>query len=508
MSRKLLLNSFSGTAAYAVSIVVAFIMSPVYIRALGNRDYGLWELVMSVIGYMGLLDLGIGGSLVRFVSVADGRRDKNDLQRTISTAFVFFVCVGAVAVVSFFILSFHPGFIAGSEEDAIESIGIVFMLLGINAGMLFPLQVFVATLMGMQRHYYINTVRTMLLITRAGLAYYLLLRYQGHGLIIMALLEPMFTVMQFVLLAGAVYLDKNIPKMVPSAVSRSKAKEMIIFGVKSVTMLVASRLQNQSVPLIITHVMGLGQIVYFILPNRLVGYAKDVSQAIGFPLTPYFGAAIGKGDHGELVKSWLNTTLALQIVSLAMPIVLFFYGETFLGLWIGQEYASAGRVVLYILLAGLAADSLATNAFRMLTAMGQHGRTALLWLVFSALSIPIGIWGTHLWGIAGVAAGTTAVTVVANIFTIYMACLIMQVSVGTYFRKTLLRVIVPLLILSATLWWLGRLDPARTYLDMVLHLLTGGCIYVVAVWFFSLSKNVRKILMARLGKMFQRRTTE
>jgi len=57
MSRKLLLNSLSGASLYLVSIVAAFIMSPVYIKALGNRDYGLWELVMSVIGYMGLLDL-------------------------------------------------------------------------------------------------------------------------------------------------------------------------------------------------------------------------------------------------------------------------------------------------------------------------------------------------------------------------------------------------------------------------------------------------------------------
>ena len=55
LRKKLLLNSLSGTSLYLINIVVAFIMSPVIIRALGNRDYGLWELVMSVIGYMGLL---------------------------------------------------------------------------------------------------------------------------------------------------------------------------------------------------------------------------------------------------------------------------------------------------------------------------------------------------------------------------------------------------------------------------------------------------------------------
>ena len=151
-----------------------------------------------------------------------------------------------------------------------------------------------------------------------------------------------------------------------SAVTLPKLKELFTFGAKSARMLVASRLQNQSVPLIIGNVIGLGHIVYFVMPNRLVDYGRGLSQAVGFPLTPYFGAAIGRGDHEDLTKSWLNSTLALQIVSIVMPVIIIFYGETFSGLWIGQEYAVAGHAVLYVLSAGLVADSLAINAFRIL----------------------------------------------------------------------------------------------------------------------------------------------
>jgi len=502
VSKKLVLNSLSGTALYVVNVVVTFVMSPVLIRALGNRDYGLWELVLSVIGYMGLLDLGIGGSLVRFVSVADGRQDKDDLQKTISTAFAFFVAVGAVATLLFLCLGYSPGLIAGSETKDIANLGTVFMLLGINAGMLFPLQVFLTTLMGVQRHYFINNIRMFLAVVRACLTYYLLLQYQGRGLIILALLEPVFTAIQFALFAGAVHLDSNIPKMAMSAVTRSKAKEMFTFSAKSATMLVASRLQNQSVPLIIGNMIGLGQIVYFVIPNRLVNYAKGASQAIGFPLAPYFGAAIGRGDHDELVKSWLNTTLALQIVSLAMPIVIFFCGETFLGLWIGQEYAVAGRMVLYILLAGMVADSLATNAFRILTAQGKHGRCALTWFVFSALSIPVGIWGANKWGVAGVAAGTTAVTVLANLITVNMACRVMRVSPMSYFRETLLRLAIPLLLLAVVMMIMTWLFPVKNYTDLLVQLMVAGPIYILAVWRFTLGADVRERLRMRMRIRF------
>ncbi|MDD2467024.1 MAG: oligosaccharide flippase family protein [Desulfobulbus sp.] len=502
MSKKLLLNSISGTTLYVVSVIIAFVMSPVYIKVLGNRDYGLWELVMSVVGYMGMLDLGIGGSLIRFVSVADGKRDWEDLQQTISTACAFFVIIGILAVGLFFVFSFSPELITGHETENISNLSTVFILLGINAAILFPLQVFTATLLGLQRHYLLNSVRIVLSITRAVVSYYLLLRHQDSGLIIMASLTLIFTAIQFVLVAGGTYLDRSIPRVAFAAVTKSKVKELLTFGAKSATMLVASRLQNQTVPLIIGHVLGLGHIVYFAMPNRLVDYAKGMSRAIGSPLAPYFGEAVGKGDHYGLKTSWLNTTLALQVVSLALPVIVFFCGETFLELWIGREYAVAGRVVLYTLLVGLVADSLAANAFSMLTALGKHGGGALMWLIFSIISIPAGICGGYLWGVAGVAAGTTLATVLANLITIYMTCAVMQISLITYFNKTFVRVCPALLVLIISLWILTTVLDWKSYICLMVQAIVSSVLYALALWQFSLSRAIKNKILCRIRLFF------
>ncbi len=498
MSKSLVLNSLSGTALYAVNVVVAFIMSPLIVRALGNHDYGLWELVMSIIGYMGLLDLGIGPAMVRFVSVADSRKDKEDLQRIISTSFVFFIAVGGVAVLSFLTLGKFPSIIAGSELKDIANVSTVFMLLGFNAGMLFPLQVFIATLMGFQRHYFINNIRMVLVIVRAVLTYYLFLCYEGYGLVIMALLEPCFTAIQFVAFAGAVCLDKGIPKISFAAVSLRKAKEMVAFGVKSATMLVASRIQSQSVPIIIGNVLGLGQIVFFVIPYQLVKYARGFSLAIGFPLIPYLGAAIGKDNHNELIKTWLNTTLALQILSMAAPVVIFFCGENFLRLWIGDEYAVAGKVVIYVLVVGLVADALAVNAFYILTALGRHGNCALVWFFLSLLSIPTGVFGAHFYGLGGVAVGTTMVTVLANLVTIYMACSAMQVSILKYLRNTVIKLVFPLLFLITCFVIVTNILPATTYLALITHLILAVIIYTIAIWLIVFDADMRRIIKKKL----------
>jgi O-antigen/teichoic acid export membrane protein len=505
MSKKLVLNSLSGTLLFVISIVVAFVMSPIYIKTLGNRDYGLWELVMSVIGYMGLLDLGIGPALVRFVSVASGREDRDEMRQIISTAFVFFIAIGFVSVAACILLGYFPSIVAGKESKDIANVGTVFLLFGLNAGLTLPLQVFIATLMGVQRHYFINITRAVLMILNALMSWYLLRKFPGNGLVILALLQPVVTFFQCALFVGAVQFDKQIPNMALSAVTWLKFRELFNFGVKNAVMMIASRLQNQSVPFIIGNVVGLGSIVYFVMPNRLIEYAKGLSMAIGFPLTPYFGSTLGKGNHQELVKSWLNTTFALQIVTMVMPIAIFFYGETFLSLWIGKEYALAGHWVLYFLLVGLVADALATNAFRILTAHGKHGRSALVWLVLSIISIPLGFLGATLWGVAGVTLGTTSAIVIGNLVTLRLTCTVMQVPLRTFFSETLQRLLFPLGLLIASFWLLTWQFPPSGYLNLVVQLLLGGAVYLVALWTFAFSAATKQLFRERLTSMILRR---
>ena len=43
MKKSILLNSLSGGAFFCVNMVVAFVMSPIIVRTLGNQAYGAWR---------------------------------------------------------------------------------------------------------------------------------------------------------------------------------------------------------------------------------------------------------------------------------------------------------------------------------------------------------------------------------------------------------------------------------------------------------------------------------
>src|SRR5205085_8084888 len=76
--RRIATNILSNWVALALGMAVAFFLTPFVVHHLGNVAYGVWVLVVSLNSYMGLLDLGMRGAVIRFVS--KGATQNNDAE--------------------------------------------------------------------------------------------------------------------------------------------------------------------------------------------------------------------------------------------------------------------------------------------------------------------------------------------------------------------------------------------------------------------------------------------
>src|SRR5262245_60353229 len=64
-SPRLARSVVANWVGFAAQVAAAFLVSPVLVHGLGDRRYGLWSLVESVLGYLMLFDLGVAASVVR-----------------------------------------------------------------------------------------------------------------------------------------------------------------------------------------------------------------------------------------------------------------------------------------------------------------------------------------------------------------------------------------------------------------------------------------------------------
>lgn len=460
---------------------------------------------MSVVGYMGLLDLGIGSAMVRYVAVAEGSGNRAEMAKIMATSLVFFSVMGLAASILFALLGFYPAVITGKEALNIPGVELLFYIFAVNVLFLFPMQVFLSVLLGIQRHYFINCARIILNVVKAVISYWYLTSHTHNLLGFISIAELVYTLLSFIIFYQFLFFRQNFPRFSCQSVSKKTFFNLFVFGSKNLVMMAASRLQNQSVPIIIAHVVGMGSIVNYTFPNRLIDYAKGFSLAIGYPLTPYFSAVFGKSKTEELRRSWLKTTFVLQCIMFITPIILWQYGEAFLRLWIGVDHAEAGHWIIRLLVVGLVADTLAVNSFRLLTAKASHGKSAFVWLVLGIMSIPVGVLAGKNWGIEGVTFAVVLATVVGNFVTVALACCSLNISPGEYFRATCMKLILPITLSCCCSIFLVNFWEIKNYLTLIWHTSIVCSLYFLHIWFFSLDKRdktyvVKKVFRYSINK--------
>ena len=51
-----------------VILLIGLVYTPIMIRFLGQSEYGLYSLIGSLVGYLSILDMGLGNAIVRYTA--------------------------------------------------------------------------------------------------------------------------------------------------------------------------------------------------------------------------------------------------------------------------------------------------------------------------------------------------------------------------------------------------------------------------------------------------------
>jgi O-antigen/teichoic acid export membrane protein len=86
-------NSIVNTLRYIINYSIIFVLTPIIINGIGDAQYGLWALIFSLIGYAGLLDLGVQQATIKLVSEYKGKNDLEKLNEIISSTVFYFISV-------------------------------------------------------------------------------------------------------------------------------------------------------------------------------------------------------------------------------------------------------------------------------------------------------------------------------------------------------------------------------------------------------------------------------
>lgn len=207
-----ILISYIYTAANAV---VQLIYVPLLIGSIGQDEYGLFQLIGSILSYIvsisGVLSAGVGRFYCKYVAEGDLDRAENTL--AVSRRIYWAVSAVALIVVAILALVFRDVYGASLTADQINECTIMLIVLGINACVTMNNTVSIAAITANERFVFLKLSNLLVLILQPIVVIYLVGFFPNAltvTLVILAtntacaLIQSMYC--RFVLGVGKVYL--------------------------------------------------------------------------------------------------------------------------------------------------------------------------------------------------------------------------------------------------------------------------------------------------------------
>lgn len=430
-------NLFSGTVTryllLAVNVGLGVFLMPFTIRHLGQTEYGLWMMVASLTYYFQLLDLGYGSSVVKQVTEADAHGDVKQVNRILSTFFVVYAALGALAAVGIlaliaFVIPRFPNLDAGQVHVARMLLGIM----GVRVAIGFPMSVFGAATQARQRFALNNSVAIVVALANGALTYIVL--SSGHGVVALVAATTGVSLLGYVAYVWTARVAFPEMSLHPSWFSRPLVREVtslsVYFFMVDIAIQVGMNLDN----LVVGAFIGTSAVAVYSVAMRLADYQRQFAGQFNSLLFPVV-VRLGSTGRADALRQMLvqGTTLALALI-VGVTICTIGFAAPLIHLWMGPGFEQSVPT-LYILAVTSVVLVAQGPLGNVLLGTGRHRIVAMVSMADAVLNLGLSLLLVRSFGMLGVAAGTGIPVLVLNIFLILpLACRTVGIGVLEFLR--------------------------------------------------------------------------
>jgi len=488
-------NLLASWAGFGANVVVMFLLSPFIVHSLGNTAYGVWTIVMSLTGYLGLVEMGVRLSLGRHIAYYIGLGDDDSVNAVISTAMLVFVVCGIVILVASVVIAiFLSSLFIKIPPDLIPSARIVVFIVACNLWVSLLSASFNQILTARERFELLHATAVAVLLLRALGTVVVLSR--GGGLIHLACVQLATSTAGAVcayLLSRRVFRPLRIGRRLAAW---SRLRELLGYGIWAFIGNTAEMLIYWTDVVIIGAVFGPAIVTFYSIPLMLIHYGNAVCFQVASVLGPRTVAAAARKEFTEL--RWLFVWGSKAVACVAIPVFVMYmvFGTHFITLWMGQQYAIGGTVLVYLAISQLV--RLCAVLTRSVIASGfGHAR------IVAGLGIVQGVCNLILtlvlvlqfrMGLIGVALGTMVPMIVFEAPLVFIACRLIHMNIHKYLWQVAVPLAIASMLLLLACWGINRIVTYQTWGGFVLKAGIGLVCFLPLAWAVVFRREERTTL--------------
>jgi hypothetical protein len=398
---------FAGWFQLGVSILVGPIYTFLVLEFLPRNEAGFWMVLVSLVAYVNLFDIGLGPTVTRLTAFArGGKSEYGTVANVYWTSRRLYLGLVAVVLALGIIVAWVVLPNATGLQLTTPRLAAWCLFIGGAAASIFAAHPFaVATGSGMVSIY--RLTRAMAQVIGTGLA--AVAGFAGFGLVGIA---AAWAAQNAALLVGTPLVRHVVPELkARAAYDHRLARAMIRPSLEWAGTNLGGALILASAPLIVASRVSVESVPSFVVTRQLAETLYIIALMPAQVIEPFISAASATGDTAsitDLLRLTMRRVTTLLAIGGAVAAV---FGREVITAWVGaQNFLGYPTLWLLLLLYVLEAHHVVHAIAVMATGRIAFLRVALL---SGVVTVALGVVLARVWGVLGVVVGM----VVAQLFT-------------------------------------------------------------------------------------------
>lgn len=481
--------------------VISIVYTPFMLRMLGQEEYGLMSLANSVVGYLGLLNLGLGSAMTRYISKFKAENNK-DMENAVMTLFLkLFSIIALIIFIAGGILIFNVNglFDQTLTHEEFHKLQILMGLMTFNIAISMISSVFYAVLMAYERFIFtrlvgvINTIITPLIMLPL-----LIGGYKAIGITIASTLLNIVNILIIVFYSIKILKIKIRNKKF----EKSFIKELFGFSFFVLLAMIVDKVYWGTDQFILGAVSGTVAVAIYNIGANFTTYFMSFSTAItGMFLPRLTQMDVNKVSDQEFTDLFIKVG-RIQFLILAYILGAFIVlGQNFIKLWAGENYAESYWIAIVILIP-FVVPLIQNLGLQLLYARNKHKFRSILLLIIAIFNVILSIPVAKLYGGFGCALVTGISFLIGQIIILnWYYYKRMKIDIPLFWKK-----ITPLIITFICNLGLSHFIfiqfSQNNWTILIIQFVIYSIIYIVSSWFLGMNYYEKDLIKS----IFQKRT--
>lgn len=480
--------------------ILSIICTPVMLRLLGKGEYGIYNIALSLINYLGILGGVFSSAYIRHYSKYKNARENEKIYSLNGMFFAVYLCLGMITfLIAQYIGSNLNIFYKGSlTTQEIKTAEILVKVLSFNILFSFLFNIFYVYIIANEQFVFQKTLNLISAILNPGLSILLLLKgYHSIGLV---LITTTFTLIIGII--NVIYCIYHIKMKISfNQFDKKLLREiwMHSFYVFITTLVIEINYNLDKI--LLGKIQGAKAVSVYSIGSVFYGYFRIFGQSITSAFIPRItGLALQKNTN-KLLQMIIKIARVQLIILMFIFLGFVFLGKYFIQLWIGNGYDNSFFVG--ILLMGSSIIILVQDVIiTVLRANNKHKVYSIVLFLVAVFNIILTIPLCKVYGELGSAFATAVTILLGN------GCIM-----NWYYHKKL--------GLDMKEFWKGMFSLIKgcvfpiIFLVIWLHMsrinslvqfLIGGLCYVgiyfFSMWLFGLNQYEKQLIVSPIVKIY------